>query len=517
MLSFLLLICVFCKVFSSRYDIPYSSLLLLIGLIMGVFKTGSIVDQGVQLLSEIEGEQLFYIFIPILIFESGFNSNLFQFKRNFKQILLLAFPGVILSSLLFAIGMHFIMPEQDQGFLGFFLIAAILGSTDPVAVSALFKQLKAPSKLTILLEGESLLNDGSSIVLYQTILELIKRNGISAPRFIWSMFTLCLGGPIVGVVFGIIFYYWLKKTPKIDKLVVSITFINAFMLFFVCEFYSWNISGILAVVFSSLILSYKAKLLIIEENVLEGLESVWAFVHFCLESFLFILTGIIMGKEIISIMNQLETWRLIRETLAIVIFFIFMNVARFVVILIFLPFMNDPRKYEYKIALKDCAIIAYSGIRGAFPLILCLSLVKDEYFSPSFRHLTTMITVLVIFMSIIFNGMTLKWLAIKLKIIEPDSQVERLKELIKKELILVGCKKSKLMRTQGMHNSTNWKLVVDVTGLREDFSQFSKQYKSQKKVKVSHSDQQVLIQEHLQIDQEFRMRVIYTFKEIIYQ
>ena len=98
-----------------------------------------------------------------------------------------------------------------------------------------------------------------------------------------------------------------------------------------------------------------------------------------------------------------------------------MNLARFIVIVLFLPFMNDPKKYEYKIGIKDCFIMAYAGIRGAFPLILCLSLVKDDYFSVEFRHLTTMITVLVIFMSIIFNGMTLKWLAIKLKIIEPDS------------------------------------------------------------------------------------------------
>jgi NhaP-type Na+/H+ or K+/H+ antiporter len=94
-----------------------------------------------------------------------------------------------------------------------------------------------------------------------------------------------------------------------------------------------------------------------------------------------------------------------------------MNLGRFVVVVLFLPFMNDPKKFEYKIAIKDCIIIAYAGIRGAFPLILCLSLAKDEFFSPHFRHLTTMITVLVIFMSIIFNGMTLKWLAVKLKII----------------------------------------------------------------------------------------------------
>ncbi len=123
------------------------------------------------------------------------------------------------------------------------------------------------------------------------------------------------------------FYYWMKYTPKIDILVVSITFVNAFLLFFICEFYSWNISGILAVVFSSLLLSYKAKLLVIEENLLKGLETVWGFIHFCLESILFLLTGIIMGNEFLLFSKKFEKFILIKELLIITLFFILMNIC----------------------------------------------------------------------------------------------------------------------------------------------------------------------------------------------
>jgi len=132
---------------------------------------------------------------------------------------------------------------------------------------------------------------------------LVKKTSISVFKFFFNVMTLCFGGPILGILIGLLFFYWIKRTPKINTLIVSITFINAFYLFFICEYYSWNISGILAVVFSSIILSYKSKLLIIEDNLLEGIETAWQFVHFCLESVLFILTGILMSNEIVHSFN----------------------------------------------------------------------------------------------------------------------------------------------------------------------------------------------------------------------
>lgn len=88
---------------------------------------------------------------------------------------------------------------------------------------------------------------------------------------------MCLGGPLVGIISGMIFYYWMRNGIKEGVLMVTITFCNAFLLFFVCEYFSWNVSGILALVLSSIIISYKGKLLVIEDNVSEVLDKVWKF------------------------------------------------------------------------------------------------------------------------------------------------------------------------------------------------------------------------------------------------
>lgn len=78
---------------------------------------------------------------------------------------------------------------------------------------------------------------------------------------------------------------------------VTITIINAFLLFFICEYFPWNVSGILALVLSAIILSYKGKLIVVMDNVSDVLDKVWKFAQFCSESILFILTGIFIGFE----------------------------------------------------------------------------------------------------------------------------------------------------------------------------------------------------------------------------
>ena len=94
-----------------------------------------------------------------------------------------------------------------------------------------------------------------------------------------------------------------------------------------------------------------------------------------------------------------------------------MNLARLLVIFLFFPFMNDSsKKYEYKITYKDCILIAYSGIRGSFPLIICLGIVSDESYDKYFRLIVSLVTIVTIFLGMIFNGFTIKKLVVILDI-----------------------------------------------------------------------------------------------------
>lgn len=114
-----------------------------------------------------------------MIFEAGYNSDLFMFKRNLKSILLLAFLGVFICTFSFAFILNIIGFGKNISFIGLLVIASILGSTDPIAVSSLLKELNAPHKLNMILEGESLLNDGTSLVLFNTFLKIFRKESVT--------------------------------------------------------------------------------------------------------------------------------------------------------------------------------------------------------------------------------------------------------------------------------------------------------------------------------------------------
>ena len=160
----------------------------------------------------------------------------------------MAFGGVFFSTFLFAYTLELIGFGAHISFIGLLVIASILGSTDPIAVSALLKELGAPHKLNMLLEGESLLNDGTSVVLFQTFMKIYRKESVTGLSIIFDVITLCIGGPLIGLIVGGIFYIWMRKSVKEGVLIVTLTFVNAFLLFFICEFLSWNVSGILALV-----------------------------------------------------------------------------------------------------------------------------------------------------------------------------------------------------------------------------------------------------------------------------
>ena len=114
-------------------------------------------------------ELVFLIFLPALIFESAFNSDWYVFKRQFVKILLMAGPMLIFSTFVTAAVMFFVLrfeTENEFSFLACSLFGVIISATDPVAVVALLKELGVSKQLSTLIEGESLLNDGTALVLF---------------------------------------------------------------------------------------------------------------------------------------------------------------------------------------------------------------------------------------------------------------------------------------------------------------------------------------------------------------
>lgn len=437
--------------------------------------------------------------------------NIKRFKRNLKGILILAFGGVLFCAFVFAGELYYLNFSSEVPFTGFLVIGAILGSTDPIAVAALLKECGTPHKVNMLIEGESLINDGVSIVLFQTFVMLYENQPVSKFRILLDLTTLCVGGPLIGALFGFIFYIWMQKVIKDGVLLVSITFINCFLLFFICEFLSWNVSGILALVAASIILSYKGKMSIVAEELHEVVDTVWKFAQFVGESLLFVITGVFIGKEgFTALKNNAGSYVLLYDFLKCIVFFFLMNISRFIVVLGFLPFYNDDRKRsEYKITWKECIVIAYSGIRGAFPLILALSVAKNENYDPYFKQLSMLITITVIFFGIIFNGVTIKFIIKALNLTKHESD-GKLKVLLEKEIFVHCYKQFDELQKKPSLSLANWTVVYDLSGLGVDKIRIKALSEAgiDRPSNFDRNDKEILT--------ESRHRIIYALKALIF-
>jgi len=158
---------------------------------------------------------IFLIFLPALIFESAFNADWFTFKRQFLKILIMAGPILIFASFSTAFFMYYVLDFRGSN-NNFNLVTCILfgtinSATDPVAVVSLLKQLGVSKKISTLIEGESLLNDGTALVVFIVLLDFVHNKSPT----VWEIFVqfcqMSLGGPLLGLLFGFIMKWLLSR------------------------------------------------------------------------------------------------------------------------------------------------------------------------------------------------------------------------------------------------------------------------------------------------------------------
>lgn len=445
--------------------------------------------------------------------------TIISFQRNLTGILLLAFPGVLICSVLFGYMLQFLGFGADVSIYGLFMIGSLLGSTDPVAVNALLKELGTPLRINMLLEGESLLNDGVSLALALAFRKFYEENPLTPLQMIWNMISLCIGGPLFGLIVGFLFYRWMIKIIKDQVMMVTITFICCFLVFFLCEYPPWNLSGILAIVMASLFLSFQGKMGMVADDMYTVVESVWRFVQFIGESLLFVITGIFVGRRFAVDVQNVPFSTFIYDAFRVLIFFISMNVIRWFMIMIFVPFINHKEnKLEYKIGWKDAIVISYSGIRGAFPLIICLTIIQNPAYSSEFKYITSVITVGVIFLGIIFNGLTIKFLIMALRIIQPNHAEQSLKKKINFKIEMENDMSLQQVKSKEELVGANWRIVERLCDSIEDRhadSSFSSGFGPGVGARSFNRLDSMLTQDRREIEGEIRIRVLYYLKSKI--
>jgi CPA1 family monovalent cation:H+ antiporter len=238
----LLLIAAGVKAFTNRTRLPFSVVLVFLGILLSfISKRFSHVLPPFHEY-EISSEMILFLFLPTLIYESAQGLDVRELRKNLVPVLTLAVPGLVLSTAVIGIIVNLLTPLSLPVSL---LLGAILSATDPVAVISLFKRVGAPKRLLVLIEGESLFNDATSIVLSRILVAVAAGGGVAFASFekgVPGFFLVFLGGIAVGAVFGFIAGFILGKVRSESLIVITVTTVLAYLSFIVAEEF-FHVSG----------------------------------------------------------------------------------------------------------------------------------------------------------------------------------------------------------------------------------------------------------------------------------
>jgi len=402
--------------FLKKSPLPFTVMLLLIGLGAGVisrlgyFDIWSIgalhidvssISRSINWAANIDPHMLLYVFLPILIFEAAFAMDVHTFKKSASNAILLAVPGIVIALVLTA---AFVMGLQYMG-VGFdnwgwpmaLMFGAVISATDPVAVVALLKDLGASKKLGTLIEGESLLNDGTAIVIFMVFfLGMTGAASDNSPFF--EFFRVALGGTAIGLIIGFIVLAWLKRVINDAMVEISVVIAGAYLTFYIAE-HTFHVSGVLALVALGLVMSGVGKSRI-SPKVEHFMHEFWELAGFIANSLIFLIVGVVIAERSVFSVNDFVLLGLI---------YVAIHVVRIIVITVLYPFM---RKSGYGLQLKEAYVLWYGALRGAIGLALALIVagVDDQYIPAEIKNQFLFITAGIVTLTLLINATTIKFL-----------------------------------------------------------------------------------------------------------
>lgn len=377
---------------SKRIKIPYTVLLVVVGLLLVPLSNLPFVSPYIGFIDNLRltPELLFYIFLPILIFESAFNMNIRRMVENIWSISALAVLSLLVSTAIIASGIYFILPfvGLDVPFIIALLFASIISSTDPVAVLALFKEFGAPKRLTLIFEGESLFNDGTAVALFLVFLTIAEKgfHGSSTVVDGILMFLgMVFGGIILGLLIAFVFSRILRYTRSNEFVAVTILIVSAHITFILGELINANgifgmhfhVSSIIATTVTALFLgNYSRHILSPRSD--EYIEKSIGHLAFIANSLVFILIGILFVSAPVSLYSL---WLPIVVTILIVASARAISIYSVVVPLNKLK-IEDPIPKEWQ------HLLSWGSLRGALAIIVVL-LIPTDYVPAGWSHAFT--------------------------------------------------------------------------------------------------------------------------------
>ncbi|WP_400262130.1 Na+/H+ antiporter [Sphingobacterium sp. SG20118] len=390
---------------ANKIKVAYPVVLVIAGLLMSFIPELPVLH--------IDPEIIFYIFLPPLLYEAAWSISWKELWRWRRIISSFAFVVVFLTALSVAFFANYFIPGFSLA-LGF-LLGGIVSPPDAVSANAILKFVKVPKSMSSILEGESLLNDASSLIIVQFALL-----AVGTGQFIWydaatSFGWMLIGGVGIGLLVGYIFMKAHKYLPTDTNMDIILTLVAPFMMYIAAE--EVHSSGVLAVVSGGLLLSNKRHSFLSSSSRLRGIN-VWQSLVFLLNGLVFLLIGldlpeITSGLEGVSISVAIGYGLLVTAVLILV-----RILAAYGAILVTLVMRNFIQVAQYENpGYKTPLIMGWSGMRGVVSLAAALLIPVSINGHPfPQRNLILFITFIVILTTLLLQGLTLPYLIKKMKI-----------------------------------------------------------------------------------------------------
>jgi Na+/H+ antiporter len=392
------------RLLSSRTRFPYTIAMLLLGIAGGIALepakdklAGSAVLGLITHAAHISPDLIIFVFLPALLFESAYSIDTNVFKNNVGPIMLYAVPALVLATGLTAALMVGLASDAwGWGWPAALVFGALISATDPVAVVAILRELGVSKRLGVLIEGESLMNDGTAIVVFSLLLALLTGQqsqfelGPALLQFAW----VACGGVAVGLLLAFLVTGWIGKLFNDPLAEITLTLVLAYAAMIIAEGLL-HVSGVMAVVTTGLWMSASGKTKI-SPDVSHFLHRFWETLGYIANTLIFMLVGVVIGNEL----EQVE----LSDALLVLGAYFGVMVIRLVLVYAFQPLAD---RLGDGVSWSDSAVITWGGLRGAVSLALALIVAQNPLVEPQLGRQILLTTAGVVLLTIVINGTTI--------------------------------------------------------------------------------------------------------------
>ena len=406
-----------------RLGLAPSVLLAMVGTLIGIGATYLLFTPHTDTFNELanifvnpplDAEKILYVFLPLLLFQTSLTLDVRRLMEDWAPILVMAVVAVFVATAFIGFALY---PLSGMPLLACLLLGAIVATTDPVAVVAIFRDIGAPARLGRIVEGESLLNDAAAIVLFVILVDILTgQHSPSVSEAVIAFLRSFAGGVIVGILLARLAIALLPLMRDLPLAQVTLSLALPYGIYVVSDQFA-DVSAVVAVVCAGVVFNLHGPSRIQPAN-WNFLHSVWEQISFWAASLIFLLAAILIPRLVVNLEPI--------DILLLLVVIVAALAARAVVIYGLLPVLST---FGAGQAVNDKykAVILWGGMRGAVTLTLALSISEHSGLSNELSAFITKLATGFVLFTLLVYGTSLKPLIKLLKLDQLNARDEALR------------------------------------------------------------------------------------------